>query len=40
VERTRAEGVPANVADGFSGAPSAGKYYNAFIKDAYEVNKV
>jgi hypothetical protein len=29
------EGVDANTAEGFSRAPSAGQYLNAFIKNAY-----
>jgi len=34
------EGVPPNVADGFSSAPSAGTYLHQFVKGAYSYEKV
>lgn len=32
--------VPSDVADGFSNAPSAGKYLNEFVKGQYEYERV
>jgi hypothetical protein len=35
-----AHGVDARTAEGFSSAPSAGRYWNAFVKDQFLVEEV
>jgi hypothetical protein len=32
--------VPSDIADGFSNAPSAGRYLNQFIKNLYDYEKI
>lgn len=32
--------VPSDVADGFSNAPSAGRYLNEFIKEIYDFERI